>query len=55
MGHGAWSMELKNKKPAYCLPLTVCVESMKKIVELSKQSSVNYDQLIHWNSKGSDQ
>ena len=34
---------------------TTTVKSMKKIVVLSKQNPVNYDQLIHWNSKGSDQ
>jgi hypothetical protein len=28
---------------------------MKKIVVLSKQNPVNYNQFIHWNSKGSDQ
>ena len=28
---------------------TTIEKSMKKIVELSKQNPVNYNQLIHWN------
>ena len=34
---------------------TTTVKSMKKNVVLSKQNPVNYNQFIHWNSKGSDQ
>lgn len=34
---------------------TTIEKSMKKIVELSKQNPVNYNQLIHWHSKDTDQ